>query len=267
MHLPLEQSQAANLVLNGAILGAFNALAAHLLPRYRRHVLSAVLLVAALAYVHFTLAAGAGPVWLLVEVLGVLAYGVAAWRGLRGSAWWLAAGWALHPVWDIALHYAGPGAAIAPTWWTVPCLGWDLVVAGYIAVLTLGARRAGMAPQHRAAFDREVALARSLMARRQDAQAFRHLERAHVLGQQHVLPHVLTHWLMLRVAVRQSEPVAALGQAVRIVLGVLGSAVGRLPVGNTGGSNVSMFAPMPIPPELAALMQPAAPARREGGES
>ena len=37
------------------------------------------------------------------------------------------------PVWDGVLHYYGPGGAFAPTWWTVPCISWDLLTAAYIA--------------------------------------------------------------------------------------------------------------------------------------
>ena len=43
---------------------------------------------------------------------------------------------------------------------------------------------------------------------------------------------------------------AALGQTVRILLGILGSAVGVVPVGNTGGTDIGMFKRMPIEPEL-----------------
>ncbi len=111
-----------------------------------------------------------------------------------------------------------------------------------------------MHPTQQQAFDHSVSTARELMRLGALDAAFSHLERAHVLGQYEVLPHVLTHALMLQHAVLAWEPLAALGQAVRIVLGALGSAVGRVPVGNTGGSNVSMFAPMPIPADLQALL-------------
>jgi hypothetical protein len=108
--------------------------------------------------------------------------------------------------------------------------------------------------RHPEALTAEVSRARARLREGAYAQALLHLERAHVLGQRYVLPHLLTHWLMLRAELGRREPVAALGQAVRMVLGVLGNALGRLPIGNTGGSNVSMFRPMPIPPELASLM-------------
>jgi len=55
-----------------------------------------------------------------------------------------------------------------------------------------------------------------------------------------------------------------MGQVVRLVLGVLGSAVGKVPVGNTGGSNVSMFKRMPIEPELQDIIDGGAQ-RANGG--
>jgi hypothetical protein len=76
---------------------------------------------------------------------------------------------------------------------------------------------------------------------------------------------VLAHWLMLEVAIRRHRGIAALGQVVRIVLGAVGSAVGRVPTGNTGGSNVSMFARMPIAPDLLRVMQGTSSDRRAPG--
>jgi hypothetical protein len=43
---------------------------------------------------------------------------------------------------------------------------------------------------------------------------------------------------------------------------VLGSAVGVVPVGNTGGSDVSMFKRMPIEPELQNIIDGGAPDAR-----
>ena len=53
--------------------------------------------------------------------------------GVRGSAWWLAVGWALHPVWDVALHLVGGGRVFTPQAYPVACLSWDTIVAGAIA--------------------------------------------------------------------------------------------------------------------------------------
>lgn len=111
----------------------------------------------------------------------------------------------------------------------------------------------------RAAFEKELALARELVARNELELGQAHLERAHVLGQAFAWPHARTHGWMLRVEVRRGRPRAALGQAVRIVLGVVGSLVGIVPVGNTGGSDIRMFARLPIAPELQRIIDGDAP--------
>jgi hypothetical protein len=112
-----------------------------------------------------------------------------------------------------------------------------------------------MSSTHRKLLSLELSMAKGLMREAKYEDAFRHLERAHVLGQSFVRWHVVAHWLMLKVALHRGDISAALGQAIRIVLGAIGSAVGRVPIGNTGGSNVSMFQRMSIATDLAAAMQ------------
>lgn len=111
-----------------------------------------------------------------------------------------------------------------------------------------------MKPIQKAAFANEIALAQNLIAAGELDASFPHLERAHVIGQAFVAPHVASHWLMLRVEFRRGRAMAILGQAARIVLGTLGSAVGIVPFGNTGGTNVSMFKPMAVAPELQNII-------------
>ena len=110
--------------------------------------------------------------------------------------------------------------------------------------------------RQRAAFDCEMATALDLERQGQIGQAFHHLERAHVLGQRHIVPHVRSHWAMLIIELRRRRASAAWGQLVRVVLGAFGSAVGKVPAGNTGGTDISMFRRMPIDPELRRLMEP-----------
>jgi len=55
---------------------------------------------------------------------------------------------------------------------------------------------------------------------------------------------------------------AAIGQTVRIVLGGLGSAIGIVPAGNTGGTDISMFKSMPIEPELQNIIDGVPPGPR-----
>ena len=112
-----------------------------------------------------------------------------------------------------------------------------------------------MSPVLSSAFLQELAKARHLMAVGDQTQAFRHLERAHILSQAYVWPHVRTHWLMLQLAWQQSDYGAVTGQAIRMLLGALGSAVGRYPLGNTGGSNINMFLHLPIPADLQAVLE------------
>ena len=80
--------------------------------------------------------------------------------------------------------------------------------------------------------------------------AFGHLERAHVLGQMATGHHVRIHWLMLRWALRHRQPRKVVGQLMRIVGAATKTAIGWVPEGNTGGSNVSPFRRMPIPDKL-----------------
>lgn len=95
--------------------------------------------------------------------------------------------------------------------------------------------------------------ARALVRAGQFAEAFKHLETAHVMGQRFVLPHVQTHWWMLVVGAKRRRPDEVWGQLVRIVLGALGSAVGVVPTGNTGGTDISMFRRLPVPERVKQL--------------
>jgi uncharacterized protein DUF3703 len=84
--------------------------------------------------------------------------------------------------------------------------------------------------------------------------AWSHLERAHILSQPLAGEHVRTHGAMLATAVRRRDAKEALGQLFRFAVAGPGSLTGRYPAGNTGGANVSAFAPMPIPDDLRALL-------------
>ncbi|GIZ51908.1 DUF3703 domain-containing protein [Noviherbaspirillum aridicola] len=112
-----------------------------------------------------------------------------------------------------------------------------------------------MRSELRAAFDAEMAVAIDLYRKGRLGQSFGRLETAHVLGQRHVMPHVVTHWWMLKIGLKRRATSEVVGQAVRIVLGALGSAVGVVPVGNTGGTNISMFKRLPIDDGLRRLIE------------
>ena len=107
--------------------------------------------------------------------------------------------------------------------------------------------------RRREAFAWEAAAARQAYASGDLAEAFRRLERAHILGQPWAGAHSWTHWMMLRIGWRRRDWREIRGQALRLSAGGLLSMLGWLPVGNTGGANVPAEKPMPLPPDLAGL--------------
>ena len=106
-------------------------------------------------------------------------------------------------------------------------------------------------------FNAELRNAALRDVRRDPEGSFKHLERAHVLGQSSTRLHVTTHWHMLTWAVRNARPGEFVGQVVRIVGAATKTAMGLVPEGNTGGSNVSPFKRMAVPADLAASIEQA----------
>lgn len=85
--------------------------------------------------------------------------------------------------------------------------------------------------------------------------AFQFLERAHVLGQSSTMQHVRVHWQMLRWGAAQKNLKEVLGQLFRLAGAATKTAFGLVPEGNTGGSNISPFKPLPIPTALAECIK------------
>lgn len=100
----------------------------------------------------------------------------------------------------------------------------------------------------------ELQRARDAQARADLDAAWRHLERAHVLGQRSTRHHVRVHLLMLRLALRRRHAAEAAGQGWRVLAALLLTPLGLLPAGNTGGADVSGFRPLPIPSDLQQLI-------------
>jgi len=110
--------------------------------------------------------------------------------------------------------------------------------------------------------EREIFAAYQAEAGGKPCVAFSHLERAHILGQTSTVEHVRVHWHMFLWSIRQRNVRECLGQMLRIVGAAIGTAAGLVPQGNTGGTNVNSFKSMPIPPELAALIEKARTSER-----
>ena len=85
-------------------------------------------------------------------------------------------------------------------------------------------------------------------------EAWRHLERAHIVAQGLLLPHLYSHWRMLVLATKTADVREIFGQLMRLALAPLGNLTGRLPIGNTGRSDVSAFVHMDIPEDLRAIL-------------
>jgi hypothetical protein len=73
---------------------------------------------------------------LVAESVPALAFVTTAALGFRRTPWLVVAGLALHGVFDFFHHalIANPGV---PAWWPGWCLAYDVVAAGYLAVLIL----------------------------------------------------------------------------------------------------------------------------------
>jgi hypothetical protein len=109
-----------------------------------------------------------------------------------------------------------------------------------------------MKPSLKGAFADELRLAREA---RDAVQVWHHLERAHVLSQAHAWQHVLVHVHMLIAGFRRGDAREVWGQLVRVLVAAPGSWLGRAPLGNTGGANVGILTPMPIPEDLRRLLE------------
>ena len=84
--------------------------------------------------------------------------------------------------------------------------------------------------------------------------SWRHLERAHILGQPYPFEHTSVHWKMLCFGIQVKNFKEVLGQITRLLVGGVKSFVGHIPIGNTGGANVPPLKPKEIPEDLAAII-------------
>jgi hypothetical protein len=84
--------------------------------------------------------------------------------------------------------------------------------------------------------------------------SWRHLERAHILGQAYPIEHSQAHWHMLLFAFRIKNTKEILSQIPRLLVGGVKSFVGEIPLGNSGGANVPPLKPMEIPSDLKEIL-------------
>ena len=84
--------------------------------------------------------------------------------------------------------------------------------------------------------------------------SWRHLERAHILGQAYPIEHSQAHWHMLLFAFRIKNTKEILSQIPRLLVGGVKSFVGEIPLCNSGGANVPPLKPMEIPSDLKEIL-------------
>ncbi len=100
----------------------------------------------------------------------------------------------------------------------------------------------------------ELAKAEASINRGHYLISWRHLERAHILGQPYPLEHTTVHWKMFLLGLKLKNVKEVIGQIPRLLLGGVKSFVGHIPVGNTGGANVPPLQPMEIPADLQEII-------------
>lgn len=111
-----------------------------------------------------------------------------------------------------------------------------------------------MSPHLKAAFSAEMQLATEYFQAGNLDSAFAHLERAHILGQRDTFRHTWSHWWMFKIGLSRRDAREIRGQTLRMLASLLFSRI-WVPVGNTGGANVSPLKPMPIPEDLRELLR------------
>lgn len=93
---------------------------------------------------------------------------------------------------------------------------------------------------------RRIARYKAYCRKNQYGKAFKELENAHVLGQASTLHHTVVHGIMLSHGIKTGHWKEVAGQVLRIIGALTKTPLGLLPKGNTGGSDISPFKPMPL---------------------
>lgn len=212
-----------------------------------------MLVVVALYYDLFAVVGGGDA--LGAEALATLAYAATSVIGFRTNLWIVAIALVAHGLFDL-VHGGLVTNAGVPEWWPAFCMSFDVVAGCYLAWLLATARlRAERVPGYgeriRPYVDAELGAAQAAEAAGDAETGFRHLERAHILGQASTVEHVRVHARMLGWGIRQREPREIFGQMLRIIGAATKTGAGLVPMGNTGGANIPPFKPLPIPDDLA----------------
>lgn len=195
---------------------------------------------------------------LAAEIMVSAAFVVAAVIGFRTNLWIVVGALVAHGLLDF-IHGRVIVNAGVPHWWPAFCASFDVAAGLWLARRLVSGRVAATDSRN---FGRRIArhVEAELAAARSDERAgnpsaaFRHLERAHVLGQGSTVLHVRAHVHMLVWALRHHDLREIVGQVLRVAGAATKTWIGLVPQGNTGGANVGAFKAMAIPDDLAGLI-------------
>lgn len=113
-----------------------------------------------------------------------------------------------------------------------------------------------MPKELKTAFFQELKESDNLFNQNDFQKAWNKLERAHIIGQPWPLEHTFSHYKMLIFAFKIKNIKEIIGQLPRLFIGGIKSFIGKIPTGNTGGSNVHPLRKMPIPDDILLIMNP-----------
>lgn len=89
------------------------------------------------------------------------------------------------------------------------------------------------------------------------SEAWKYLERAHILAQKYPYQHTFVHWKMLQFGFKIKNTKEIIGQIPRLLVGGVKSFVGQVPLGNPGGANVPPLKPFPVAQDIQDIFSKA----------
>jgi hypothetical protein len=98
-------------------------------------------------------------------------------------------------------------------------------------------------------FKNQLTLGRKALGKKDYRTTFYHFENAHILGQKHVWCHTISHYWMFVYGIKTKNLKEIIGQFFRIIASLIFTLI-WVPLGNTGGANISPIKPIPIRKEL-----------------
>lgn len=98
-------------------------------------------------------------------------------------------------------------------------------------------------------FYKQLEKGKVALYKKKHQNAFHHFENAHILGQNHIWRHTISHYWMFKFGIKTKKTKEIIGQIFRIIASLLFTLI-WVPKGNTGGTNISPIKVIPIRKEL-----------------